>query len=167
MAYILKTSTIINISHQLRKQKRNVVFTHGTFDLFHTGHSYVLESSKKKGDILIVGVEPDANVKKYKSVTRPILNEYHRLRMVSTHNAVDFVLLVDSLDRIVKEYYVSLYESIKPNTVVLGKNFPDKTRHKEKIKGVKIYKLPRLIKAPSEVGIMSTTKIINRIRYSS
>ena len=53
MGYYLKQKTIVDVAHQLRILNKKVVFTHGTFDLFHAGHSYFLNQSKKEGDILI------------------------------------------------------------------------------------------------------------------
>jgi D-beta-D-heptose 7-phosphate kinase/D-beta-D-heptose 1-phosphate adenosyltransferase len=73
MGYLLNESTIITIAHQLRTQNKKVIFTHGTYDLFHAGHSYFLTKSKKLGDVLIVGIESDKRVEKFKGKGRPII----------------------------------------------------------------------------------------------
>ena len=49
MACILNKNTIVDISNQLRINKDKVVFTHGSFDLYHVGHALFLKESKKRG----------------------------------------------------------------------------------------------------------------------
>ena len=46
--------------------KKKIVYVDGVFDLFHQGHLNFLEKSKEYGDILIVGVVTDNDVKSYK-----------------------------------------------------------------------------------------------------
>ncbi len=164
MAYILKTDTIIDITYQLRKQGKTIIFTHGTFDLFHTGHSYVIETSKKKGDVLIVGVEPNKNIQQYKASGRPILDERERTELVAAHRATDFVFLIDTLERVESAYYPALYQRIKPNTVTFGANFGYTKRMDEKIRGIKYIKLDKLIQDPRMCHINSTTEIIKKIK---
>lgn len=166
MAHILRTETIIDISQQLRKQGKSVIFSHGAFDLFHTGHSYVMETSKKKGDVLIVGVEPNNNITQYKNTSRPILDEKERLELVAAHKSTDFVFLIDSLNHVESKYYLHLYELLNPNTVTFGPNsYGYKKRLKEeRIKGIKYLKLQKLIREPKLYKINSTTEIINKIK---
>ena len=50
---------------------KKIVMTNGCFDILHAGHTYILEESKKLGDILIIALNSDLSVKKIKSKDRP------------------------------------------------------------------------------------------------
>ena len=49
---------------ELKKQNKTVVFTNGCFDILHVGHLRYLNEAKRQGDVLIVGVNSDASVKR-------------------------------------------------------------------------------------------------------
>jgi D-beta-D-heptose 7-phosphate kinase/D-beta-D-heptose 1-phosphate adenosyltransferase len=61
-----------------RRKDRKIVFTNGCFDLLHVGHLRCLEFAKQQGDILVVGVNSDASVRRLKGKTRPIVSENER-----------------------------------------------------------------------------------------
>lgn len=63
---------------EAKKNGKKVVFTNGCFDILHAGHVTYLTEAKRQGDILIVGVNSDASVKRLKGETRPINSEYDR-----------------------------------------------------------------------------------------
>lgn len=68
-----------------------VVFTGGTWDLFHTGHLNVLKKAKAFGDILIVGVSTNKLIKRYKG-SDPILNYRQRADIIAELSCVDKVV---------------------------------------------------------------------------
>ena len=70
-----------------------IVLTSGTFDLFHIGHAQYLEKAKELGDVLIVGVDSDARVKKRKGPDRPIVPEDERVLILSHVRHVDVITL--------------------------------------------------------------------------
>ncbi len=70
-----------------------IVLTSGTFDLFHIGHAQYLEKAKALGDVLIVGVDSDARVKKRKGPERPIVPENERVLILAHVRHVDVVTL--------------------------------------------------------------------------
>ncbi len=70
-----------------------IVLTSGTFDLFHIGHAQYLEKAKELGDVLIVGVDSDARVKKRKGPDRPIVPENERVLILAHVRHVDVVTL--------------------------------------------------------------------------
>lgn len=70
-----------------------IVLTSGTFDLFHIGHAQYLEKAKDLGDVLIVGVDSDARVKKRKGPDRPIVPEDERVLILSHVRHVDVITL--------------------------------------------------------------------------
>ena len=79
----------------LRKKFENkkIVYCSGMFDLLHPGHVLFLEDCKKQGDILVVGVGGDSNVKKNKKPGRPIMNHYMRLKLIDSLKQVDYCFL--------------------------------------------------------------------------
>src|SRR3989338_7601727 len=70
-----------------------VVLVQGTWDMVHVGHARYLESAKKYGDILIVGVDDDKKVKHRKGPDRPVVPEEERLEMLTYLRPVDIVFL--------------------------------------------------------------------------
>ena len=87
---------IIKISKQARAQGRKVVTTNGTFDIIHVGHVRNLKTAKSHGDILIVGVNSDASVKKYKGKHRPVVPAAERAEVLASLSPVDYVFIFDS-----------------------------------------------------------------------
>lgn len=159
MGYILDIDTIASISSQLKKQGKKIVFTHGAFDLFHCGHLEFLTESRKQGDILIVGVESDANIRKYKSVIRPILPQRERVELVSNHMNVDFAFVnEDGLDL---EYYVVLYEFLFPSLITYGRDFSLSTHYDTRLKNIQH---KRIVLKRDLYLSNSTTAIIKRIQ---
>ena len=160
MGHLISIDTAIKLTKDLKYNSKQVTFTHGAFDLFHAGHSLFLNLSKKEGDILIVGLEPDSNVTKYKGKLRPIINQQQRVEIVVNHVAVDFVFFVDELKNPSQPYYNKLYTTIKPQLITVGKNFGGSANENTKLKHSKVKQLT------AEVN--STTKIISLIanRYS-
>ena len=75
-----------------RKGKR-IVATHGCFDILHVGHVRNLEASKKLGDLLIVGINSDASVRRIKGPARPIVPARERAEVLAGLAAVDYVFI--------------------------------------------------------------------------
>lgn len=110
---IKETKSIIN---NLKKQGKKIGFTNGCFDLLHLGHLSSLKQAKKVCDILVVGVNSDESIKKYKGNDRPIQDQNTRATLLASLEFVDYVIifnednanyLVDELrpDIIAKEGY--------------------------------------------------------------
>ena len=72
-----------------------VAFTNGCFDLLHPGHIRLLERARTVGDVLIVGLNSDAGVRRTKGPSRPILGEQERAELAGELEAVDAVVLFD------------------------------------------------------------------------
>ena len=75
---------------------KKIVMTNGCFDILHAGHTYILEESKKLGDILIVALNSDSSIKKIKSKDRPIVSELDRAYVLSCLSSVDHIILFDN-----------------------------------------------------------------------
>jgi len=75
--------------------QKKVVFTNGCFDLIHPGHIHTLSAAKSFGDVLIIGLNSDASVKRLKGENRPIKNEYSRALLLASLSMVDAVVLFE------------------------------------------------------------------------
>ena len=101
-------------------QKRRVVFTNGVFDLLHPGHVDVLVGARSCGDVLVVGVNSDASVKRLKGPDRPIRSEAERAYVLAALEAVDAVTLFD------QDTPLELVRVLQPDVIVKGGDYsPD------------------------------------------
>lgn len=92
---IVTREEIKKIRAELKEQNKKVVFTNGCFDIIHSGHVDYLVKAKQLGDILIVGLNTDASVKRIKGDKRPILKQDERAFIVSNLKPVDYVTFFD------------------------------------------------------------------------
>jgi rfaE bifunctional protein nucleotidyltransferase chain/domain len=75
-----------------RAAKKRVVFTNGCFDLLHPGHVRYLAAARALGDVLVVGLNDDASVRRLKGAPRPILGAEERAEVLAGLAAVDHVI---------------------------------------------------------------------------
>jgi rfaE bifunctional protein nucleotidyltransferase chain/domain len=78
-----------------KKQGKRVVFTNGCYDLLHPGHVRLLEQARSLGDILVLALNTDASVRRYKGPDRPLLAERDRAAVALAIEAVDAVTFFD------------------------------------------------------------------------
>tara|TARA_B100000315_G_C14322370_1_gene471347 strand:+ start:221 stop:679 length:459 start_codon:yes stop_codon:yes gene_type:complete len=150
MGKIKTISTLKTEISRLKKKGKKIVFTNGCFDLLHPGHLKILSDAKKKGDILIVGINSDSSIKKIKPSGRPILDERARAKILEALELVDFVVLFKE-----KTPY-NLIKKIKPDILVKGGDWG-----KDQIIGSDLVgKVYRIKLYPG----YSTTNIINKIK---
>jgi D-beta-D-heptose 7-phosphate kinase/D-beta-D-heptose 1-phosphate adenosyltransferase len=93
---IVSQKEAVRIASKLRKRGLVIVTTNGTFDLLHSGHVDSLVRAKSLGDVLMVGVNSDASVRRYKGPTRPIVEAKERALMVAALECVDYVFIFSS-----------------------------------------------------------------------
>jgi rfaE bifunctional protein nucleotidyltransferase chain/domain len=91
-----------------------VVLTSGSFDLIHLGHVKYLSRAKEFGDILVVGVDSDAKIKRRKSADRPMVPQAERLEMLAYQRPVDYIYLKDD-----DEPRWGLIRAVRPDVLVL------------------------------------------------
>ncbi len=90
-----------------------IVLTSGSWDMIHEGHALYLEKAREYGDLLIVGVDSDAKIRKRKGPDRPIVPQEERLRMLTHLRPVDVVTLKD-----VSYEKWALIKAIRPDVLV-------------------------------------------------
>ncbi|MFH1996250.1 MAG: D-glycero-beta-D-manno-heptose 1-phosphate adenylyltransferase [Candidatus Omnitrophota bacterium] len=81
------------ITAKLRSKGHKVVFTNGCFDILHYGHVALLDDSKNKGDVLIVGINSDASARAIKGPGRPLNNQLDRAMVLAALTCVDYVTI--------------------------------------------------------------------------
>lgn len=104
---------------QLLKKRRNrkIVFTNGCFDLLHAGHVTLLERARRMGDLLVVGLNSDASVRRLKGPLRPLVNEKARAKVLAGLACVDYVTLFP------EETPLETILMLKPDVLVKGGDY--------------------------------------------
>jgi D-beta-D-heptose 7-phosphate kinase/D-beta-D-heptose 1-phosphate adenosyltransferase len=102
------------------RQPGRVVFTNGVFDLLHPGHVDVLIGARARGDVLVVGLNSDASVKRLKGPDRPVRSEGERAYVLAALEAVDAVTLFE------QDTPLELVQLLQPDVIVKGGDYsPD------------------------------------------
>jgi rfaE bifunctional protein nucleotidyltransferase chain/domain len=86
---------LLSARAQWREAGKTVVFTNGCYDILHPGHIRMLERARTLGDILILALNTDSSVVRFKGPSRPLLSESERARMGLALEAVDAVTFFD------------------------------------------------------------------------
>lgn len=138
---------------RLRRQGQRIVFTNGCFDLLHPGHIYSLTQAKTLGDVLVVGLNSDASVRRLKGAQRPILTVEERLVILSALAVVDYVTVFD------EDTPLALIRLLLPQVLVKGGDWsPAEVVGKEVVEETG----GRVEVLPYQPGF-STTSIIDKI----
>jgi rfaE bifunctional protein nucleotidyltransferase chain/domain len=82
----------------LRREGKTVALANGCFDLLHVGHVRYLEGAKAEADVLVVGVNGDASVRRLKGEGRPVMPAEDRALLVAALRAVDHVVVFEEDD---------------------------------------------------------------------
>jgi rfaE bifunctional protein nucleotidyltransferase chain/domain len=90
---ILERNRLIARVAIARKNGARVVFANGCFDILHVGHVRYLEAARALGDLLVVGINGDAEVRRQKGEGRPCVPERERAETVASLRAVDYVTI--------------------------------------------------------------------------
>ena len=95
-------------------ENKKVVFTNGCFDILHAGHVQYLNEAKAQGDVLVVGLNSDASVKRLKGEERPINKELDRKFVLENLKSVDKVFIFE------EDTPFNLISNVMPDTLVKG-----------------------------------------------
>lgn len=100
------------------REGRNLVFTNGVFDLLHAGHVRYLAEARALGDLLIVGVNSDASVRRLgKGPERPLNSAEDRVAVLEALRAVDGAVVFD------EDTPIALIEHLRPEIHVKGGDY--------------------------------------------
>jgi len=95
MGKVVHLDELLKIRDKLRREKKRVVFTNGVFDILHRGHVEYLTKARSAGDVLVVGLNSDASVRRIKGENRPIVSQDDRAFILSNLLPVDYVCVFD------------------------------------------------------------------------
>lgn len=131
-----------------------IVFTNGCFDILHRGHVEYLAAARQLGDVLVVGLNSDASVRRLKGPDRPINPEGDRAAVLDALRAVDFVTIFE------EDTPAALIEAVQPDVLVKGADYTE-----DRIVGADIVRQRggRVVIVPL-LGGRSTSGLIARIR---
>jgi rfaE bifunctional protein nucleotidyltransferase chain/domain len=111
---IKNINSLVRTIKAFKKKGKKIVFTNGCFDIIHVGHTRYLKSSKKLGDLLVVGVNSDASVTRLKGPGRPVNPESDRMEILSEFPFVDFVVLFK------EDTPYNVIKAVAPDVLVKG-----------------------------------------------
>ena len=117
MAKVVTLSQLLPLLCQARQNQQKVVFTNGCFDLLHVGHLRTLEWARRQGDVLVVGLNSDASVRRLKGPERPLTSEQDRAELLAGFQCVDFVILF------AEDTPLELLSQIRPEVHVKGGDY--------------------------------------------
>ncbi|MBM3988582.1 MAG: D-glycero-beta-D-manno-heptose-7-phosphate kinase [Planctomycetes bacterium] len=103
-----------------RSQNKRIVFTNGCFDILHIGHVDYLRFARMQGDVLIVGVNDDASVRRLKGPTRPVNALEDRMAVLVA------LEMVDGVTSFAEDTPASIVERISPSVLVKGEDWRDR-----------------------------------------
>ena len=154
---VVAPDEIEGVAGRYRRDEKKVVFTNGCFDILHAGHVMYLEKAAALGDVLIVGLNSDASVKRIKGPQRPVIPENERALVLSALYFVDHIVLFDEPDP------GNLIQKIRPAVLVKGADWEE-----DRIVGAQFVKENggRVRRVSFEYRV-STSDIIDRIKRTN
>lgn len=100
-----------------QKSGLRVVFTNGCFDILHLGHVDYLEKARNLGSRLVVGLNTDNSVGRFKGLNRPLQDQQSRARVLAALSFVDLVVLFD------EDTPKNLISELLPDILVKGSDY--------------------------------------------
>ncbi len=118
---VLSLDELVLKREELRGQGKTVVQSHGVFDLIHPGIIQHLAQAKTQGDVLVVTVIRDQDVRR--GPGRPVFPGELRVQNVAALAPVDYVCLVDDAEPF------ACVGRLKPDVFAKGQAFKERDRH--------------------------------------
>ena len=138
-----------------RKEGKTIVFSNGCFDILHRGHVEYLSKAADLGDVLIIGLNTDASVKRIKGPSRPVNDEKARAVVLAALEFVDAIMFFD------EDTPYNLIKNVQPDVLVKGKDYKA-----EDIVGYDIVtNKGGKVETIELVEGFSTTNTINKMKY--
>lgn len=103
--------------HEEELHQRKVVFTNGCFDILHYGHISYLAQARQLGDMLVVGLNSDASVRRLKGPSRPVNPQEARAFVLSALEMVDYVVFFE------EDTPYNIITRVKPDILVKGGDY--------------------------------------------
>ncbi len=147
---------LAGLRRQWEMEEKIVVFTNGCFDILHRGHAEYLQRAKALGDVLVVGINSDASVRRLKGPSRPLVPQEDRAYVLASLAAVDYVSIFD------EDTPLKLIQTLQPDILVKGGDYRIEDivgRDVVENRGGRVLTIPL-------VPNRSTTDLVQKIRRS-
>lgn len=100
-----------------KNRGKRVVFTNGCFDLLHAGHVKYLQKARSLGDLLVLGLNSDASVRRLKGPKRPLIDQDERAHLLAALDCIDYVVVFD------EDTPLELITALKPHILAKGGDY--------------------------------------------
>ena len=151
---LLDEQELAHFVGEARAAGKRIAFTNGVFDILHPGHVRYLQAARRHGDLLIVGLNSDASVRRNKGPERPINPESERAEVLAALACVDAVSIFDD------DTPADIIRRVQPDVLVKGSDWPaDQIVGRDTVEA----RGGRVILEPLEQGY-STTALIDRVK---
>lgn len=118
---VVDTRRAIDRVREVRQGGGKIVFTNGCFDILHFGHAHLLQFARSQGDFLVLGLNTDDSVRRFKGPDRPYVDEEQRSYMLSLYAFIDLIVLFD------EDTPIRLIETLRPDVLVKGGDYTPET----------------------------------------
>jgi D-beta-D-heptose 7-phosphate kinase/D-beta-D-heptose 1-phosphate adenosyltransferase len=154
MAKVAELAAARQRAREVQRAGGKVVFTNGCFDILHSGHARLLQFARSQGGLLVLGLNTDASIRRFKGPERPIVPQDQRAYLLSLFPFVDLIVLFD------EDTPMQLIKAIRPDVLIKGGDYtPEQVVGRDFVEsyGGNVAIVPRLNK-------LSTTEIVRKIR---
>jgi rfaE bifunctional protein nucleotidyltransferase chain/domain len=151
VAHLYTRAELVEQRQRWKREGKTVVFTNGCYDLLHPGHIRLLEQARSLGDVLILALNSDASVRRFKGPSRPISPEQERAEVAVALEAVDAVALFD------EDTPRELIAEVLPDILIKGADWSHFIAGREEVEAAG----GKVMTVPMEPGY-STTNIVER-----
>jgi rfaE bifunctional protein nucleotidyltransferase chain/domain len=86
---------LAQLLERLKREGKRIVFCNGCFDVLHVGHIRYLNGAKRKGDVLVVGVNSDRSIELLQKPDRPIMPDRERIEILESLEMIDYITMFD------------------------------------------------------------------------
>jgi D-beta-D-heptose 7-phosphate kinase/D-beta-D-heptose 1-phosphate adenosyltransferase len=155
-AKIVSLPSLARIRGRLRRDGKRVVFTNGTFDILHRGHVEYLEAARGMGDVLFVGLNTDASIRRIKGPTRPVNRGADRAVVLAALASVDYVCMFG------EDTPIRLIRKLLPDVLVKGADW----KKADIVGGDEVRRSGGAVRTVRLTPGRSTTNVIDRILRS-
>lgn len=151
---MLDADALTAFVREARAAGKRIVFTNGVFDILHPGHVRYLQAARGHGDLLIVGLNSDASVRRNKGPERPINPQHERAEVLAALACVDAVSIFD------EDTPAEIIRRVQPDVLVKGADWPaDQIVGRDTVEA----RGGRVVLEPVEPGY-STSAIVARVK---
>lgn len=152
----MSVSSLARARARLRREGKRVVFTNGTFDIIHRGHVEYLAAARRMGDVLIVGLNSDASIRRIKGPKRPINRLADRAAVLSSLSSVDYVCVFGA------DTPYALIRRLVPDVLVKGADW----KHKGIVGSDVVEGAGGVVRTVRLTPGRSTTNVIERVLHA-